>query len=398
MEPLAVRLPLLLAFALLGLACKTATDKVLVPDQAAGAQGVTGAAGVPAPPPTPSDSSTMAGAPEQPVDSTPMQPSAAGMTGSTGGREAQPPAAMPTAGSTGSGGEKAPAASAGMAGSIETGSSAGGMMPSQPMGATEADCDFTGVWIAKQLTVSEALGLPQTSNSWLYLELQQTGHDVVVTKSLECGVEVRGTATVTLSRATLESALLTNSQVGRKATLKKVDGKCAFETKRFWKVRGADEQRFLPNGGRDSMDEIPKAAMDKPLPTATKTDGAVDTEGDGKLGMAFQVSGIITGVRNSVQREWSTWFTKPGFEIQPSNDWPNELTIAADFDNEEAILSPSSGLLAASGQPARGAPHQLKLRFLGRDRSDPRAAAIMKANDIDTCFAIQDAMTAETIE
>ena len=135
------------------------------------------------------------------------------------------------------------------------------MVPEQTAGATDADCDFNGVWLAKQLTVSEALGLPQTSNSWFYMELQQTGDEVVVTKSLDCGVEVRGTATVTLSRNTLEAALLLNSQVGRKATLVKRDGKCAFETARFWKVRGADEPRFLPNATRDSLESIAAIAM-----------------------------------------------------------------------------------------------------------------------------------------
>jgi len=288
--------------------------------------------------------------------------------------------------------------SGGSGGSADPGGSSGQGGTPQPQGADDPECDFTGVWIANQMTVSEALGLWQTSNNWFYLELQQTGSTVVVTKSLDCGIEVLGTATVTLSRKTLEASLLRNPQNGHQATVQKLDGKCTFETARFWKVRGADEQRFLPNETRDSMDSVAKVAMDKPLPTSRMTDGAVDTEGDGKLGMAFQLTGVISGVRNSVQRDWSRWFTEPGFEIAASRDWASDLIIRADFDNEESILDPTSGLLAATAQPARGAKHRAKLRFLGRDRSDLRAAAFVKATEIDTCYAIQDAMKAEVVE
>jgi hypothetical protein len=56
------------------------------------------------------------------------------------------------------------------------------------------------------------------------------------------------------------------------------------------------------------------------------------------------------------------------------------------------------GLLTSGSMPKPDSKHVLKLRFLGRDKSDPRVAAIVKAADIDTCYAIQDAMKAETLE
>lgn len=379
-------------------ACTTAADRTLVPDTTSGgrpnepaannpADKTAGSTGSPAMSRTPT---TQAGAQAQRA-----QDAAVSGTGAAG--DTRPQAGATASAQAGSGGS-AQAPDAGAAADAQVaGGSAAMDAEAAPVGATAQDCDFTGLWAAKQLTVSEALGLPQTSNNWFYLEIKQTGDEIVFVRSLDCGIEVAGTATVTLSRMTLEATLTRNSQDGRSATLKKVDGKCVFETQPFWKVRGADEQRYLPNATRDSADSIAKVAMENPLPTAAMPDGAIDTESDGKLGMAFQVSGVISGVRNSVQRDWSRWFTEPGFEIEPSSDWPSELTIRSDFDNEESILDPSTGLLASTAQPARNAKHSFKLRFLGRDTSDPRATAMIKASDLDTCYAIQDAMPAEAL-
>jgi hypothetical protein len=294
----------------------------------------------------------------------------------------------------GSEGGVAGASGNGAGGAGSSGSSGGGA----PEPAADPACDFNGIWIGKQVTVSEALSLPQSSNNWYYLEFKQSGTAVEVSKHFDCGIEVNGSATVTLSRKTVEGLIPHNVQTGRKATLVKEGDKCKLDAARFWSIRGADEARFLPNATRDSSDSVAKAATDKPLPTSQKTDGAVDTEGDGKLGVAFQVSGIITGTRNSVQRDWTRWFTETGFEITASSDWPSDLKIRADFDNEESILDPTSGLLVSGSSPKAGAKHVLKLRFLGRTAADPRVTAIVKANDVDTCFAIQDALPAEALE
>jgi hypothetical protein len=293
----------------------------------------------------------------------------------------------------------------GMAGSGSMGDA--GMMPmptdagpGETPGAADPECDFNGIWIANQQTVSEALSLPQTSNNWYYLELEQSGNDVEVSKHFDCGIEVRGSATVVLSRATLTASITRNLQAGRKINVSKQGTSCSFEAARFWSIRGADELRFLPgepNPGRDFPDNISDVAKSKPLPTASMTDGAVDIDNDGKLGIAFQVTGIVMGTRNSVQRDWTRWFTEPGYEIAASQDWTSDLTVRADFDNEESIIDPTSGLLVSGSMPSGTAKHVLTLRFLGRDASDPRAAALIKADDVDTCYAIQDALPAGTL-
>ena len=283
-----------------------------------------------------------------------------------------------------------------MAGAGPGASGAGGS--TEMMGAADPDCDFNGIWIAKQMTVSEALSLPQTSNNWYYLELKQTGTAVEVTKHFDCGIEVQGSATVTTSRATIVGSLPHNIQTGRKITVMKQGASCSLDAARFWSIRGADETRFLPNETRDSADSVSQVSKTKPLPTTGMPDGAVDIEDDGKPGIAFQLTGVISGTRNSVQRDWSRWFTEPGYEIAASTNWTSDLKIRADFDNEESVLDPTSGLLVSTSAPKAGAKHAIELRFLGRDASDPRVSAVVKGSDIDTCYAIQDALPAGTLE
>jgi hypothetical protein len=61
-------------------------------------------------------------------------------------------------------------------------------------------------------------------------------------------------------------------------------------------------------------------------------------------------------------------------------------------------LDPRDGLLSSGSPPKAGAKHTLRLRFLGRDSSDARVAAIVKPNTTDTCYAIQDALAAEELK
>jgi hypothetical protein len=385
--------------------CKGSNDTVLQPDRAAGS-GVVAVAGMGAG----MGAGGQAGAPSSAAGSSAAKPPAAGSsttgtagaagTGSTaagtGGAAGKAGASgiSGTAGSSGGAGAAGGTGGTGAAGEGEAGA-AGAMAGA---GAADPECDFTGIWIAKQATVSEALQIAATSNNWYYLEFKQSGTDVEVSKHYDCGIEVTGIVSVKLAKATLEALLPHNVQTGRKATLVRDGNNCKFESARFWSIRGGDDARYLPNATRDSEQSIKQVAMEKPLPTTSKTDGAIDVDNDGKLGVGFQVSGIVSGTRNSVQRDWTKWFTEPGFEIAASADWKNELKIRADFDNEESILDPPDGPLASGSTPKGNSKHTLRLRFLGRDASDPRVAQIVKSSQVDTCFAIQDAFPAETLE
>lgn len=395
-----------LVLVLLLAGCMGPHDNVLMADQPATG---TSSGGSGAMPTSSSGSSGMSGS----MTPTSTGGSAAPSGGSNGGTTSTTTMMMPTSASggaaaaahAGAGGMGGSGGSTGAAGqdmsttTAGSGGTAGEGEDMTPAGATDADCDFTGVWAGQQLTVSEAIGVGQTSNNWYLLEIKQTGGDIEVTNSFDCGIEVQGSATVTLSKATLEGELPHNHQNGRKGTLKKVDGKCVLDVERFWSIRGADEMRFLPeNGSRNSMMSVADVAKANPLPTPNKPDGAIDTENDGKLGIAFQASGIIEGTRNSVQRDWTRWFTESGFEITPAMDWTSDLTVRADFDNEESVMDASTPLLMSLSTPSGTAKHVMKFHFLGRDRSDARAMAMIKPSDTDTCYAIQDAMKAQELK
>lgn len=339
-----------------------------------------------------------------------MSAGAAAAAGADGRRSADAGARLPDERSAGSPDDESAAAQpdgavmqdSGTAATTGAGAAGGeavdagaGISDAGPAGATDSDCDLSGIWLAKQITISEALSLPQSSNNWYFLELRQIGDVVEVVRHFDCGIEIRGSLTVVVTRATLASLITQNVQTGRKGTMTKQGATCNFAMSRFWSIRGADTQRFLPVDGRASVQSSDEVAADRPLPSANQPEGAVDTEGDGKLGVAFEVAGL--GVRNSVQRDWTEWFTEPGFEITPSSDW-TDLTVRADFDNEEAVIDPPSGLLMSTSMPTTAAKHVLKLRFLGRDMSDPRAQAIVRDDDVETCFGVQDAMPAEQLE
>jgi hypothetical protein len=271
-------------------------------------------------------------------------------------------------------------------------------------GTPSADCNLSGIWISKMVTVTQALGLPQYANGWYYLEIDQPAGsaDFTVTKEFDCGTEVRGSVVVTLLPATLEAQMKHNSQAGRKGTMtKNASGQCIVAAEPFWALLGGDD-RFLPP--RNTAEEIETVAARLPLPTIDHPDGAEDWDNDGKLGVGWQVSGVLQGSRNTVQRQWNRWFTTDRYAVAPAMDW-GDATIGVDFDKDETIFDPTSGPLVSPSYSVRTpeTPNRYTLRFLGRDKTDPRASGFLHGIDpfsdtaatVDTCHAMQDAMRAE---
>ena len=294
----------------------------------------------------------------------------------------------PTGGAGGTGGT-------GSAGS----SGAGG---STMLTASE-DCNMSGIWVGRQVVQALALNLPQHANSWYYFEINQPagGVDWTVTKHFDCGQEIRGTVLVVLPPETLKVHLVHNQQTGRKGKMgKNAAGQCEFSAERFWQLWGAPD-RFLPP--RDTVEEMSSVAMRIPLPTRTAPDGAEDWDNDGKLGVAYQATGLVSGTRNSVQRSWVQWFSNAQHTVTPATNW-NEITVRADFDGQESTFDPESGPLATSSVSDRRpeAPNRVTLRFLGKTASDPRVTALIRGTDpqadiaaaVQTCQAIQQELPA----
>ena len=79
-------------------------------------------------------------------------------------------------------------------------------------------CDMNGRFIQIEITHSTALGATQTTRNWFYHEVTQAPDgSFTITRSLNCGIRVTGTTTVTLPDATTEAlALKTSYSTGRK--------------------------------------------------------------------------------------------------------------------------------------------------------------------------------------
>lgn len=286
--------------------------------------------------------------------------------------------------------DAAPIAPGSTSNATEAGASGEQSQPPMPRPlAKDPDCDLNGVWAVRQVTRSEALLTSQFANNFFFFEFSHEGEDVVATKHLNCALVILGSATGRITRATADAILGHNSQVGRKGKMYKTSsGTCHFEMERFWYARGVTEARFVPKPRNASL-SLAQMQADNPLPTPAQPDGAEDWENDGKLGMAVQLTGIIGGVRNSVTRDFSDWYTDDALPIPPQRDWQDDIRAVAHYEGEEVIFDPTTGLLAQLAQQDVTARNSLRLHFLGRDESDPRAAAVLHADPFETCQALQ---------
>jgi len=250
-------------------------------------------------------------------------------------------------------------------------------------------CDLSGVWIGRQNTESLALSLPQYANNWYYYELTQRGELLEVVRHFDCGIEVRGTVRVMLAPDTTRALMAHNLQVGRKGKVSALsDGTCSLSIEHFWSVRGLNEPSYVPTPRNSSM-TLPEVQAAKPLPTAAMPELTEDWDGDMKPGITWFVNGIVSGERNTVQRDWTRYFSAPGYTIGASADFA-DLVVRAEFSNEEVVFN-AQGLNQLS-MPNAAAEHTLTLRFLGRTKSDPRAAALYGADDFETCANVRKAL------
>lgn len=262
-----------------------------------------------------------------------------------------------------------------------------------PAIAKDPGCDLNGIWIGRQNTESLALfDTSQFANNWYYLELAQHGEDVIVTRHFDCGIEVQGTVLVELAPDTTRALMMHNSQVGRRGRFsKQPDGTCSFEMETFWSVRGVSEETYVPKP-RNTDTAI--SQLDTKLPSKAEVAATQDWDGDGQYGVTWQVSGIVKGARYSSQRDWTRWFSAPGYLVQAADNFQADLVVRADFSNEEVVYPPIEVGLDQTSAPRTGAEHAVTLRFLGRTRDDPRALELIESDDFQTCLAIQSALPA----
>lgn len=272
----------------------------------------------------------------------------------------------------------------------------------------EAACDMTGYWAARQSTYlrEPVLGGLQISSNWFFFRLEQEGDGFQVEEALDCGILVSGAATVRYTSESLRSILYASRMDGdearpaRRGTSRAVPGGCAVSLDRWYAVRGLSDA-FLPP---DFLEE-PELSSLRPLPVVTdptKTpahvEGAIDPDGDGIPGLAFQIEGLASGIRNSAQRDWKEFATPEGASVPAS---AISFSIPGAFDLEESVLGVSEcrsacGLLASVARVADDIAPRITFSYIGRDldgarvqkvaRNAPRASL---EDDLATCANIR---------
>ncbi len=280
--------------------------------------------------------------------------------------------------------------------------------------ATKSEaCDMNGYWIVRQtsFSIDDVVNQVQTASNWYAYKLSQTGTGFQVERALACGIYVTGSATVSLDDAATRALLSLNPQDEtsprgpRRGTFAPSGDGCDFEMDRHYMVRGVDPS-FLPANflAKPDLATLPPLPYedDPEHPTGAHLEGAVDTDGDGKPGLAFRLTGNASGVRNAAQRDWNEYYTDSSFQIPAQ---AIEFTAGTRFDNQENILVVSRcpligcGLLLAGSVPAIDLKHRVTFRYLGKSLDEPRVAAVFTAepgaspdSDFATCANVRAAL------
>lgn len=279
----------------------------------------------------------------------------------------------------------------------------------------EEACDMGGHWIVHQTDYSVAnVGTKgiQTSSNWYYFEIEQTGEAWKVVKALNCGIIVTGSVNVKLSDASAKGLMYLNPQDttnpagGRIGEMREEGDGCYFTASRHYFVRGG-KPSLLPTDFRaePELSALPPLPVSSDVYDATKIDKpdlADDTDKDGSPGVAYEVSGLASGVRSVVQRDWNEYATDDSFTIAKN---ASEFKVRSDFRNQENIVFLKCGsgakcpLLEAGSQPALDRPGSAVFRYLGKSFDDPRVQEIITAPagsnadaDFEVCKRIQAAL------
>jgi hypothetical protein len=126
--------------------------------------------------------------------------------------------------------------------------------------------------------------------------------------------------------------------------------------------------------------------------------GITDPDGDGIPGVAFDVTGFVTGTRNSAQRVWQDYATADGAPVPAS---AITLTIPGEFDIEEHVMrvtncGTSCALLASAANPDPSTPGKIVFSFIGKTFGSTRVAAVAanvprqdQSDDLTTCANVR---------
>lgn len=271
----------------------------------------------------------------------------------------------------------------------------------------DTDCDMSGYWAARATAYERdaIIGAVQVSSTWSLLRLEQRDDRFRVIEHLDCGVLVTGSATIETPATTLR-ALIASSRMDApphgplRGTSRREGASCAVNIDRWYKVLGATA-RHLPEdfSMRPPLESLPPLPTAKdPLNGTEAPPGATDPDGDAIPGIAFDVSGVVTGTRNSAHREWTEYATAPGSPVAAA---ALSLVIPGAFDLQDEVLrvtrcSTGCALLASTARAARDLTPRLTLEFIGKSEDSARVREVVVAppradieRDVSTCARVR---------
>src|SRR5262249_44876165 len=124
----------------------------------------------------------------------------------------------------------------------------------------------------------------------------------------------------------------------RHGTSQVVNGGCAVTLDRWYKIRGAVDSLLPPDfSARPALSSLPALpAVTHHSPTSTQWPaGATDPDGDGIPGMAYEITGLLPGIRNAAEREWQEYATPPS---APAPAAAITLVVPDGYDDQESVL------------------------------------------------------------
>ena len=280
----------------------------------------------------------------------------------------------------------------------------------------DTDCDMTGYWMSRETAFSRdtVIGAVQSTSAWALYRFSQSGDVFQVEEHLACGNHSSGSATIDPTSGALRGFLAHNHQdpTGlhgpRKGTFKPLSGACSFSFDRWYEIHGATEDLlpadFSQHPDLASLPKLPSES-DPVHPTKQSLTGAIDFDGDGTLGFGALVTGVASGTRYMVGRQWVEFATTPGKLIPPKS---LTLIAAGAWDLQESVISVTDcgtacALIAAGAYAAKDLATRTTLVFLGRSLASPRVASVVQAaprkdvtTDLATCARVRSALPHET--
>lgn len=307
-------------------------------------------------------------------------------TGGAGGAPATGGSDAGSGGSTGDGDGE-------MGGAPSTGGGNGNTDKPVVSEPEDAECNLSGVWAVQAKTSTQADSLigvqHQTANRWYLYEISQDGNAVEVVRSLNCGLQVKnkpGSSSlhITISDDGLKSIISHNSHAGLTGSYTKSGEACELDFERQYVVLGGNTAALLPSdpATRPELGDLTA------LPSDADKTNAEDWDGDGDLGLRFDIDAFISGTRNSVQRSFLEFDSDEGDYTIDLNS--TEFTVNNQVEIEESVMTFTNDLVKTPGS-LEGTAHPVTFTRLGdtRDAAKLPSGDAIPTDDFEACKALE---------